>query len=188
MGSLTGKALEFYSCFISYSTKDQEFSDRLHADLQNKGVRCWFAPHDLKIGDKFQEEIERSIRLYEKLLIILSENSVNSPWVEREVQAAIEKEHRSPGDTVLFPIRLDDAVMHSDRAWAADIRRTRHIGDFRKWKEHDSLKNAFERLTPRSEDRRPGGGVGAAHGRPETGLTDWHPFRHPPSVAPLRVP
>ena len=146
MGSLTGKALEFYSCFISYSTKDQEFSDRLHADLQNKGVRCWFAPHDLKIGDKFQEEIERSIRLYEKLLIILSENSVNSPWVEREVQAAIEKEHRSPGDTVLFPIRLDDAVMHSDRAWAADIRRTRHIGDFRKWKEHDSLKNAFERL------------------------------------------
>src|ERR1039458_10326925 len=146
MGSLTGKALEFYSCFISYSTKDQEFADRLHADLQNKGVRCWFAPHDLKIGDRFQEKIEQSIRVYEKLPIILSENSVNSDWVEREVQAAMEKERRSPGDTVLFPIRLDDAVMESNRAWAADIRRTRHIGDFRKWKDHDSLKNAFERL------------------------------------------
>jgi hypothetical protein len=35
MGSLTGKAFEFYSCFISYSTKDQEFADRLYADLQN---------------------------------------------------------------------------------------------------------------------------------------------------------
>jgi hypothetical protein len=146
MGSLTGKALEFYSCFISYSTRDQEFADRLYADLQNKGVRCWFAPHDLRTGDKFQEVIEGSIRVYEKLLIILSENSVVSDWVEREVQAAVEKERRSPGDTVLFPIRLDDAVMQSNRAWAADIRRTRHIGDFRKWKDHDSLKNAFERL------------------------------------------
>jgi hypothetical protein len=146
MGSLTGKALEFYSCFISYSTKDQEFADRLYEHLQNKGVRCWFAPDDLKIGDRFQEEIEQSIRLYEKLLIILSENSVNSDWVEREVQAAMEKEHRSPGDTVLFPIRLDDAVMDSNRAWAADIRRTRPIGDFRKWKDHDSLTKAFDRL------------------------------------------
>jgi hypothetical protein len=27
MGSLTGKALEFYSCFISYSTKDEEFAN-----------------------------------------------------------------------------------------------------------------------------------------------------------------
>jgi len=146
MASPTGKALEFYSCFISYSTKDQEFADRLYADLQNKGVPCWFAPHDLKIGDKFQEKIEGSIQVYEKLLIILSENSVNSPWVEREVQTAMEKERRPPGDTVLFPIRLDDAVMDSNRAWAADIRRTRHIGDFRKWKDRDSSKGAFERL------------------------------------------
>ncbi|MGA2981633.1 MAG: toll/interleukin-1 receptor domain-containing protein [Terriglobales bacterium] len=146
MGSLNGKALEFYSCFISYSTNDQEFADRLHADLQNKGVRCWFAPHDLRIGDRFQEVIERSIRVYEKLLIILSESSVNSDWVEREVQAAIEKERRSPGDTVLLPIRLDDAVMRSSRAWAAGIQETRHVGDFRKWKDRDSLKSAFERL------------------------------------------
>jgi hypothetical protein len=45
--SLLSEAIEFYSCFISYSTKDREFAERLHADLQNKGVRCWFAPHDI---------------------------------------------------------------------------------------------------------------------------------------------
>jgi hypothetical protein len=37
-------AIQFYSCFISYSGKDQEFADRLYEGLQNKGVRCWFAP------------------------------------------------------------------------------------------------------------------------------------------------
>ena len=33
--SLIGKAFEFYSCFISYSTKDKLYADRLYADLQN---------------------------------------------------------------------------------------------------------------------------------------------------------
>jgi hypothetical protein len=50
--SLLNQPIEFFSCFISYSSKDQKFADRLHADLQNKGVRCWFAPHDLPIGAK----------------------------------------------------------------------------------------------------------------------------------------
>lgn len=31
----------YYSCFISYSSKDQAFAERLHTDLQSKGVRCW---------------------------------------------------------------------------------------------------------------------------------------------------
>ena len=48
IGSLVGRPIEFYSCFISYSGKDQEFADRLYEGLQNKGVRCWFAPHDVK--------------------------------------------------------------------------------------------------------------------------------------------
>ena len=42
--SMTRRAIEFNSCFISYSSKDQEFAERLHADLQANGVRCWFAP------------------------------------------------------------------------------------------------------------------------------------------------
>src|SRR5271157_2378674 len=50
IGSMVGRPIEFYSCFISYSTKDQEFADRLYADLQAKGVRCWFAPHDMRYG------------------------------------------------------------------------------------------------------------------------------------------
>jgi uncharacterized protein YjbI with pentapeptide repeats len=129
--------IQFYSCFISYSTKDQEFADRLHADLQAKGVRCWFAPEDLKIGDKFRTRIDESIRVFDKLLLVLSEHSISSPWVEEEVEAALERERRD-GRSVLFPIRLDDAVMESQTAWAASLRRTRHVGDFCKWKDHDA--------------------------------------------------
>jgi len=145
MRSLVGKAIDFYSCFISYSTRDSDFAQRLHADLQQKGVRCWFAPEDLKIGDKFRMRIDESISVYDKLMVILSANSINSPWVEEEVEAALEKEHKQ-NKLVLFPIRLDDAVMETDQAWAASLRRTRHIGDFRAWKDHDPYQKSFERL------------------------------------------
>ncbi len=79
---MVGRPIEFYSCFISYSTKDQEFAERLHADLQAKGVRCWFAPHDMKGGRKLHEQIDEAIRLHDKLLLILSEHSMSSNWVQ----------------------------------------------------------------------------------------------------------
>jgi hypothetical protein len=47
---------------------------------------------------------------------------------------------------MLFPIRLDDAVMSTKQAWAADIRRMRHIGDFKGWKNRGAYKEAFGRL------------------------------------------
>ena len=65
MSSLVGRAIEFYSCFISYSSKNQQFANRLHADLQSKGVRCWLASEDLKIGDKTRPTLDESIRRHE---------------------------------------------------------------------------------------------------------------------------
>jgi hypothetical protein len=47
---------------------------------------------------------------------------------------------------VLFHTRLDGAVMGTDQAWAASLRRTRHIGDFLPWKDHDEYQKSFERL------------------------------------------
>ncbi len=137
--------VQFYSCFISYSSYDQTFAERLNADLRAKNLRCWFAPDDLKTGDRFQEHIEDSIRAFDKVMIVLSEASLQSRWVEREVNAAREREDREDR-TVLFPIRIDDAVMNTTQPWAADIRRSRHIGDFRAWKAHDSYVKALDRL------------------------------------------
>jgi TIR domain/Pentapeptide repeats (9 copies) len=143
--SLLDEAIQYHSCFISYSSKDEEFAERLHADLQNNGVRCWFAAEDMKIGDKFRQRIDEAIHVHERLLLILSENSVLSEWVEKEVEAAFEKEQQQKR-TVLFPVRLDDAVMECRTGWSADIRRTRHIGDFRRWKDHDACQQAFSRV------------------------------------------
>jgi hypothetical protein len=143
--SLVGQPFQYYSCFISYSSLDEALAQRLHADLQDKGVRCWFAPEDLKIGDEFRSRIDESIQVYDRLLLILSESSVKSRWVQKEVETAFEKEGKD-NRIVLFPIRIDEAVMQSAVGWAADIRRQRHIGDFQQWKDHDAYQLAFSRL------------------------------------------
>ncbi len=134
-----------YSCFISYSSKDQDFAERLHADLQNKGVRCWFAPHDLPIGAKIWDTIDEAIRLRDKVLLILSENSIASDWVEDEVNKAFAEE-RDRKQLVLFPVRIDGTVMTTLEPWARKLSDTRHIGDFRQWKDHDAYQKALERL------------------------------------------
>jgi hypothetical protein len=143
--SLLNRPIQHYSCFISYSTKDQEFAERLHADLQNKGVRCWFAPHDMRIGAKIIDAIDEAIRLRDKVLLILSEGAIASDWVEGEVTRALDEE-RTRKQVVLFPVRLDDAVMQTSQAWARLLRGQRNIGDFTRWKDHDAYKQSFDRV------------------------------------------
>ena len=153
MKSLTGAALEFYSVFISYSTKDQDFADRLYADLQARGIRCWFAPHDIQGGRKVHEQIDEAIRLHDKLLLVLSDDSMNSNWVKTEIANARAKEVQQ-GRQMLFPISL--VPFEHIRAWrlfdadagidsAREIREY-FVPDFSNWKDHDAYSGAFEKL------------------------------------------
>jgi hypothetical protein len=50
------------------------------------------------------------------------------------------------GELVLFPVRLDEAIMETNVSWAREIKQDRHIGDFTRWKEHDAYQKAFQRL------------------------------------------
>jgi uncharacterized protein YjbI with pentapeptide repeats len=159
---ITGKAIQFYSCFISYSTKDQAFAERLHADLQAKRVRCWFAPVDVRGGRKLHEQIEQAIRHYDKLLLVLSEHSMSSEWVKTEIYHARQDEIRTQRRK-LFPISLVDfPTIQSWTAFDADTgkdmgREVREyfVPDFSNWKNHDAYKVAFDRLLRdlRAEDR-----------------------------------
>jgi uncharacterized protein YjbI with pentapeptide repeats len=151
--TLSGAAFDFYSCFISYSTRDQGFADRLYADLQASGVRCWFAPHDIQGGRKVHEQIDEAIKVYDKLLLILSDASMNSAWVRTEIANARAKEVHQ-GRQMLFPIavvpferirtwKLFDADTGIDSAREV---REYFVPDFSDWKDHDTYSRAFERL------------------------------------------
>jgi hypothetical protein len=76
---------------------------------------------------------------------LLSEHALASSWVEDEVEAALEKEQRQDRE-VLFPVRLDDTILETTRAWASKLRRQRHIGDFTSRTHSFAYQKAFELL------------------------------------------
>jgi uncharacterized protein YjbI with pentapeptide repeats len=145
--------IQFYSCFISYSHRDEDFARRLHARMEEEHLRVWYAPDDMRGGRKIHEQIFEAIRIYEKLLLVLSEHSMGSEWVRTEIRRARKRELAEKRQ-ILFPIRLVD--MDTIRAWecfdadsgkdlAVEIREY-HIPDFSVWKDHDQFETAFALL------------------------------------------
>ncbi len=135
---------KYYSCFISYAGPDESFAERLFQDLQNHGIRCWYAPEDVKIGDNILKAITENVRAQDKLLLVLSQHSIRSPWVEDEVTAAYRQE-RKRKQTVVVPIRLDEAVFQTDEPWAEKLT-ARYIGDFSIWQDPKAYSSTLKRL------------------------------------------
>ncbi len=146
--------LQFYSCFISYSQRDEAFVRRLHSDLQKRGIQCWYAPEDIKGGRKIHHQVEEAIRLHDKLLLILSENSMQSSWVEHEIVNARQLEIQEKRK-MLFPIALVpyERISKWKLFWGDEGRdlakeiREYFIPDFSNWRDdRDAYNKALERL------------------------------------------
>jgi hypothetical protein len=145
--------IQFYSCFICYSSKDEDFARRLHERMQAEHLRVWFAPEDIKGGEKIHEQIERAIQMHDRLLLVLSASSMQSAWVQQELRRARRAELSSQRRK-LFPIRLID--FDALQEWECPDSRTGgdlaeevrqyFIPDFTRWKEHDAFEREFARL------------------------------------------
>ncbi len=145
--------IQFDSCFISFSHKDEAFAERLHSRLRDSGVRVWFAPEDIKGGRKLYDQIDRAIQVHDRLLLVLSDHSINSHWVVTEIRRALATEAREKRRK-LFPIRLCDMTSLSEwtcfdadsgKDLAVEVREY-FIPDFSNWKNHDTFEGGFERL------------------------------------------
>jgi TIR domain len=151
--SLRKQALSFASCFISYSTKDQDFAEKLHADLQDKGIRCWLMPHHGQGGKKRPEPVDVVMRPDDPLLLIVSERSMESEWIKTEMAEAREQERREQR-RMLFPVRLvgleawrDWECLDSDTGQeAARGVREYDVPDFSRWQNDHSYQTELKRL------------------------------------------
>lgn len=108
-------------------------------------MRYWLLSEETKAGVRNQTRVDKSVCLYDTLLLVLSERSIASQWIEPEVTSALAKEH-STGERVLFPILVGEAARGTKNGWAGDILGTHSTGDFRQWQQSDAYQSALERL------------------------------------------
>ena len=73
--------------------------------MQQEGLRVFFDEENIQAGQKIHLQIDHAIRDHEKLLLVLSPNSMESEWVKTELRMAFKIE-RKVGKRRLFPIRL----------------------------------------------------------------------------------
>ena len=151
--SLTTKAIDFYSCFISYSHADKSFARRLHDALQGRGIRCWLDEHQVLPGDDIFEQVDRGIRLWDKVLLCCSKDSLTSWWVDNEVETAFNKEQqlmreRGRKTLALIPLNLDGYMFGGgwESGKATQIK-SRLAADFTGWETNNKkFEEQLERL------------------------------------------
>jgi hypothetical protein len=93
--------------FLSHSSKDKDFVEKLANDLNKQGVRVWFDKWEIKVGDSIVEKINDGLSKNDYLAIILSPNSVNSNWVKKELNSSLMKQLSKKSVKVL-PILYKD--------------------------------------------------------------------------------
>ncbi len=95
------------SAFLSYSHEDKAFARRLAADLRRNGHIVWIDEGEIKVGDSLIEKIRDGIDRVDYVIALISNASINSPWVKKELDIASNREMEQ-GRVVVLPAILDD--------------------------------------------------------------------------------
>lgn len=77
------------SIFLSHTSIDKPFVEKLARDLKRIGVNVWFDKWEIKVGDSIILKIEEGIWENEFLGIVLSPEALNSEWVKNELKTAL---------------------------------------------------------------------------------------------------
>ncbi len=139
------QSIQINPLFISYSHADSSFVDRVEKELDGKGVRYWRDKHHATAG-RLEKQVDRAIRHNPTVLLVLSEHSVESDWVEYEAQKARELGKELKRD-VLCPVALDGSWQTC--AWEGRLRQQimkYNVLDFSEWQDSATFDTQFDRL------------------------------------------
>jgi hypothetical protein len=143
--------------FIAHERKDEPFVNKLRQRFREEGIACWRNPNESAGGPLerglAQQQLARSLRSRDVVVLVLSEISTSSDWVEHELDGARRIERISQRN-VLFPVALDDSWKSrmTDTSWKAKLEdllwrhsKTQLVVDFRNW-ESDDFEGDFQSL------------------------------------------
>ena len=116
--------MKTYDVFISYSSQQKNVADAICHVLEENNIKCWIAPRDIPVGEKYAAVITRAIKECKITVLVFSEFSAVSPWVESEINIAFSN-HKP-----IIPYKVDHTklsdydefyLMLNNRHWIESI-------------------------------------------------------------------
>ena len=92
-----------YDVFICHASEDIGFVEPLAQTLKDKGLKVWYAPFELKIGDSLRQEIDRGLVNSRYGIVVLSEAFFTKNWPQSELDALASRQNEE-GRKVILPI------------------------------------------------------------------------------------
>ena len=106
------------SVFISHASKDDGFVKDLRLALEGQDIPVWADSRNLRGGDKLKPEIDQAIEQARQVLVVLSPNTINSPWVRTEIHKALEVERQQKNDGYrVIPLLLPGVEPSALKLW-----------------------------------------------------------------------
>lgn len=96
--------------FISHSSVDKPVARKILSRLEANNINVWLDDKDIKLGDPILDSIEEGLEASDYCLALISNNSVNSGWVKKELRMAVNKEIEVDKAFIL-PIKIDDCMV-----------------------------------------------------------------------------
>jgi TolB-like protein len=100
-----GDAPVMPDAFISYASHDAAVAIALVEALESAGVTCWIAPRDVRAGALYADAIVRAISSATAFVLVLSESSIDSSHVSKEIERASSKKRP------IIALRIDAAPL-----------------------------------------------------------------------------
>jgi hypothetical protein len=139
------QSIQISPLFISYSHANTSFVEKLEKQLIKLGIRFWRDVHNATAG-RLETQIDHAMRQNPTVLLVLSNNSTASDWVEHEARLARELEKEIRRD-VLCPIALDDSWKTAK--WPTRLMEQimeYNILDFSRWEYEQSFEKVFNKM------------------------------------------
>lgn len=97
---MTERAPDFFGSHVS---ENRATALEIVEALEQRGMRCWIAPRDLRPGTPFDDEIAIAIEASRAMLLVFSDQCNDSEYIRREVTVAGDSQK------VVIPFRIENA-------------------------------------------------------------------------------
>jgi hypothetical protein len=103
--------------FLSHSSNNGVIANEIAETLRNHGIHVWYSPTNILTAQQWIDEIGNALRRCDWFMVLLTQDSIVSRWVKRELNYAL---NHSQYDDHIIPVKIEDCD-YEQLSWTLEL-------------------------------------------------------------------